>query len=552
MLEIVNSIHRLASRAAETSGLGQGDIIAISVIGGVLLGLIIGVLICLWLPQLKAKRAQSNAEQILNDANIKAEKIVKNAQIDGKQTVFDLKQDAEKTIYQMKQDAEKDIKERKQEVVIQEKNLQQREQALYARDQALLKKETNLENKEDTLDKQIEENKKKSALLDEKINSILGELENIGKLTEKDAREEIFRRVEEKEQTNIAKYMKEKEEEAESIADEKAKDILCGAIARHAQEVTTERTVSTVSLPSDEMKGRIIGREGRNIKSLEQMLGVDIIIDDTPEAITVSCFNPIRREVATRALNALIKDGRIQPGRIEEVVAKCQKEVNETIKKAGEEAVFKLGLGNMNKDLVALVGRLKYRTSYGQNQLEHSVETAKLCGAMAAELGLNQQLAKRAGLLHDLGKGLDFEVEGSHVELGARMAKKYGESDIVVNAIEAHHGDVPVKSVIGYLVIAADTLSAARPGARSETLETYIKRVEQLETICKSYEGVSQCYAMQSGREVRVMVIPEKVDDLQAFKMAKDIKERIEKEMTYPGQIKVNVIREYRAQETAK
>ena len=546
MLEIANSINTLADASNETLAWILGPII------GILVGVLVGFVVCYFVPQFKAKKAAANAEKIINDANIKAEKIVKNAQIDGKQTVFDLKQEAERNISQLKQEAERDIKERKQEVVIQEKNLQQREQSINSRDQALLKKESNLENKENQLDKQIEDNKKKSLLLDEKINSILSELENIGKLTEKDAREEIFRRVEEKEQQNIARYMKEKEEEAEAIADEKAKDILCGAIARHAQEVTTERTVSTIALPSDEMKGRIIGREGRNIKSLEQMLGVDIIIDDTPEAITVSCFNPIRREVATRALNTLIKDGRIQPGRIEEVVNKCQKEVNETIKKAGEEAVFKLGIGNMNKDLVALVGRLKYRTSYGQNQLEHSIETAKLCGAMAAELGLNQQLAKRAGLLHDLGKGLDFEIEGSHIELGARMAKKYGENDIVINAIEAHHGDVPIKSVIGHLVIAADTLSAARPGARSETLETYIKRVEQLETICKSYDGVNQCYAMQSGREVRVMVIPEKVDDLQAFKLAKDIKERIEKEMTYPGQIKVNVIREYRAQETAK
>ena len=506
-----------------------------------LIGAAIGFTICVVLPNMKAKRAQNNAEKIINDANVKAEKIQKNAQIDAKQTVFE-----------MKQEAEKDIKERKQEIVQQEAKLLQREQSIDARDQALLKKENNLELKEQQIDNQIEENKKKSKVLDEKINSILAELENIGKLTEKDARDEIFRRVEEKEQQNIAKMMKEREEEAEARADEDAKEILCSAIARHAQEVTTERTVSTVTLPSDEMKGRIIGREGRNIKSLEQMLGVDIIIDDTPEAITVSCFNPIRREVATRALNVLIKDGRIQPGRIEEVVAKCQKEVNDTIKKAGEDAVFKLGISNMNKDLVALVGRLKYRTSYGQNQLDHSVETAKLCGAMAAELGLNQQLAKRAGLLHDLGKGLDFEVEGSHIELGARMAKKYGENDLVINAIEAHHGDVQPKSVIAYLVIAADTLSAARPGARSETLETYIKRVEQLESIAKSYDGVSQCYAMQSGREVRVMVVPEKIDDLQTFKLARDIKDRIEKEMTYPGQIKVNVIREYRAQETAK
>ena len=452
-----------------------------------IIGALLGALGTYFLAKEKVKKATSNAEKIINDANLKAEKIQKNAQIDAKQTVFE-----------MKQEADKDIKERKQEVIVQENKLLQREQSIDARDQALLKKENALENKEKNLDRQIEDNKKKGEILSEKINSILAELEKVSNLTEKEAREEIYRRVEEKETQNIAKFMKEKEDEAERKADDKSREILAMAMARNAQDVTNERTVTTISLPSDEMKGRIIGREGRNIKSLEQLLGVDIIIDDTPEAITISCFNPIRREVASRVLNTLIKDGRIQPGRT------------------------------------------------------HSVETAQICGAMASELGLNVQLAKRAALLHDLGKGLDYEVEGSHVEIGARLAKKYGENDLVVNAIESHHGDVPAKSIIAYLVQAADTLSAARPGARSETLESYIKRVEQLESICKSYDGVQSCYAMQSGREVRVMVIPEKINDLQAFKLAHDIKERIENEMTYPGQIKVNVIREYRAQETAK
>ena len=531
----INSLSLIFSSNLETY------IWVILLVVAVVVGIVISGGIFFFFPSFKAKRAQSNADKIINDANNKADKIRKDAQIDAKQTVFELKQEADK-----------DIKERKQEVINQENKLLQREKSIDARDQALLKKEDNLEAKEANLDSQIEENKRKSELLDQKINSILSELENIGKLTEKDAREEIFRRVEEKEQQNIAKYMKEQEEEAETKADEKSKEILALAMSRNAQEVTVERTVNTISLPSEDMKGRIIGREGRNIKSLEQMLGVDIIIDDTPEALTISCFNPIRREVASRALNILIKDGRIQPGRIEEVVEKCQKEVNEVMRKAGEDAVMRLGIGNMNKELIALIGRLKYRTSYGQNQLAHSIETAQICGYMAAELGLNVQLAKRAALLHDLGKGLDFEMEGSHVELGARMAKKYGENEVVVNSIEAHHGDVPCKFVIGYLVQAADTLSAARPGARSETIETYIKRVEQLETLCKSYEGVQTCYAMQSGREVRVMVLPDKINDLEAFKLAHDIKDRIEKEMTYPGQIKVNVIREYRAIETAK
>lgn len=506
-----------------------------------LVSIIIGFFLCYFIPVFRKRRADMKAEKIIKDAEIKAEHIQKNATLDAKQTVAELKQEAER-----------DIKERKSSVVVQENKLLQREQSIDNRDAQLLKKEQIIEEKEKLVDQQIDENKKRQAVLKEKINSILAELEKVANLTEKDAREEIFKRVEEKEATNIAKYMKEREEEAEEKADDKAKDILSNAIARHAQEVTTERTVNVISLPSDEMKGRIIGREGRNIKSLEAMLGVDILIDDTPEAITVSCFNPIRREIASKALQILIKDGRIQPGRIEEVVAKCKKEVDESIRKAGEEAIFKLGLGNMAKELVINVGRLKYRTSYGQNQLEHSIETAQLAGTMAAELGLNQQIAKRAGLLHDIGKASDFEVEGSHIEIGARLAKKYGEDDIVINAIESHHGEVPVKYVIANLVIAADTLSAARPGGRSETLETYIKRLEQLETICKSYDGVLNCYAIQSGREVRVNVIPEKIDDLGAFKLAKDIKDRIEQEMAYPGQIKVNVIREYRAIETAK
>jgi ribonuclease Y len=300
------------------------------------------------------------------------------------------------------------------------------------------------------------------------------------------------------------------------------------------------------------MKGRIIGREGRNIHALETQLGVDLVVDDTPEVITVSCFDPIRREIARRTLEYLVKDGRIQPGRIEEVVAKCKKEVDESTQKYGEEAAFKLGLPKINRELLNYVGRLHYRTSYGQNALDHSMEVAYLTGIMAAELGLDQSLAKRAGLLHDIGKAVDFEQEGSHVELGSKLARKYGEPDVVINSIESHHGDVEAKYVISHLVAAADTLSAARPGARSETLETYIKRVEQLETIAKGFDGVAQAYALQAGREIRVMVIPDKVDDSAAVVMAQQLREKIENEMTYPGQIKVSVIREYRAVETAK
>lgn len=504
-------------------------------------GVAIGVLYFTFSPRFKEKKAKHDADKILNEAQIKAEHVIKNAEIDAKQKVFE-----------MKQEAEKDIKERKQDVVVQEGKLNQREQLINQRDAALTQKENALDEKEALIDKGIEENKKKDAILQSKIDSIINELQKVAKMSTEEAKSEIFRRVEERYNREIAQYMKNREDEAEQEADEKAKQILANAMFRDAQEVTTDHTVNVIALPSDEMKGRIIGREGRNIKSLEQMLGVDIIIDDTPEAITISCFNPIRREVASRALQILVKDGRIQPGRIEEVVAKCQKEVDEVIRKAGQDAVFKLGIGRMDKELMFYVGKLRYRTSYGQNQLEHSIETAQICGMMAAELGLDQNMAKRAGLLHDIGKAADFELEGSHVEIGARLAKKYGESDVVINAIESHHGDCSPKYLTSVLVAAADTLSAARPGARSETLETYIKRIEQLENICKGFDGVSSCFAMQSGREVRVMVIPEKIDDLQAFKMAHDIKEKIENEMTFPGQIKVNVIREYRAIETAK
>lgn len=519
----------------------QPWVIVVVVIANVLVGLCLGALAIQLFLKFKVKNDGLKATKIIENAEIKAEHIKKNAELDAKQTVKELKAEADA-----------DIKSRKEEVIIVENKLNQREDSLNQRAALLMKKEQSVDDKGKYLDNQIDENKKKALNLQAKTDEIIVELQKVAKMSEKEAKEEIFRRIKDKEQLNIAKYLKNEEEKAEQLADDKAKNILGDALARQAQDVTTERTINVISLPNDEMKGRIIGREGRNIKTLEQLLGVDILIDDTPEAITVSCFNPIRREVATRALNILVKDGRIQPGRIEDVINKCQKEVDEIIRKTGEQTIVKLGLTNVNKELYTYIGRLKFRTSYGQNQLTHCIETAQLCATMASELGLDPQLAKRAGLFHDIGKSCDFEVEGSHVELGVRLAKKYGENEIVVNAIEAHHGDVPTKSVIANLVIAADTLSAARPGARSETLETYIQRIEQLETICNSYDGVQTSYAMQSGREVRVIVIPDKIDDLGAFKLAREIKERVENEMKYPGQIKVNVIREYRAVETCK
>ncbi|MBR2507886.1 MAG: ribonuclease Y [Bacilli bacterium] len=508
---------------------------------GLLIGLILGALAIFLIPVFKIKKANKASRKILRDAEIKAEHIIKNAQLDGKQA-----------IYEMKQEADKEIKEKKQEITVQENKLIQREQSIDRRDAALLQKENTLDEKSENLTRRLKEVDKKETFLQSKIDGIITELEKVAQMSTQEARDELFARVESKISKELAAFIKNKEEEVKESVDEKARELLGLALSKYAQDVTTERTVSVVSLPNDEMKGRIIGREGRNIRSFEQLLGVDLIIDDTPEVITISCFDPIRREIARLSLEALIKDGRIQPGRIEEIVEKFKQEVQESIHKAGQEAAFKLGLPRINKELLDYVGRLKYRTSYGQNALDHSLEVAYLAGIMAAELGLDQNLAKRAGLLHDIGKACDFEMDGSHIEIGSRLAKKYGEPEIVINAIESHHGDTEAKFVISNLVQAADTLSAARPGARSEILENYIKRIEQLEEICKSYDSVYQSYAMQSGRELRVMVMPDKIDDVGAYKLAREIKERIENEMTYPGQIKVSVIREYRAIETAK
>ena len=490
---------------------------------------------------LKSKNAAKNADQIVKEAKVRAEHLVKNAESDAKQVILNARQQADN-----------EIRQRKGELAGEEQKLAIREQTIDARDSALLEKENNLDRKAEQLNQSIESYKKKQADLDQKIDDILAELEKVAGMSTQEAHDEIMARVESKMSMEIAAYIKNAEDEAKETAEAKAVDLLTMACQRYAQDVTSERTVSVVALPSDEMKGRIIGREGRNIRVLEQELGVDLVIDDTPEAITVSCFDPIRREVARRTLEYLVKDGRIQPGRIEEVAAKCKKEVAESTQKYGEEACFKLGLPRINKELVSYIGRLHYRTSYGQNGLEHSMEVAYLTGIMAGELGLDVNLARRAGLLHDIGKSVDFELEGSHVELGAQLAKKYGEPEVVINSIESHHGDVPARFVISYLVAAADTLSAARPGARSETLETYVKRIEQLETLAKGFDGVQQAYAMQSGREIRVMVMPEKISDAQSVLLAQQMREKIEKEMTYPGQIKVSVIREYRAIETAK
>ena len=510
-----------------------------------LLGLVVGIVGILVLikfkPILGAKKLEEKIAKSLQEAKEEAVKITSQAEIEG-----------QKVVEQLKREALEEIKESKKNISFQEEKLSLRETNLDRRDNILLSKEENIERKLKQIEDQDKQLNQREKQLEEESLKITKELERISRLSEKSAKEELFKIVEEKNINEITQYLKEQEEEAKSKASKRAKEFLVESLEKYSQEVTTEKTVSVVDLPNDELKGRIIGREGRNIKVIEQLTGVDLIIDDTPEVISVSCFDPIRREIAKLTLQYLIKDGRIQPGRIEEVVEKAKNEIDEIMFKAGEDAIFELNIAKMAPEIIKTIGKLKYRTSYGQNALKHSMEVAHLTGIMAKELGLDEQLAKRAGLLHDLGKGLDFEVEGTHVELGSKLAKKYNEQEEVINAIESHHGDTPSTSLIATLVASADTLSAARPGARSESLENYIKRLEQLESISKSFDGVAQAYAIQAGREVRIMVIPNQIDDNKAYKLAKDVREKIENEMTYPGQIKVVVIRETRASEVAK
>ena len=507
----------------------------------IIIGLVVGALLVFLYNSATGKNAKKEAQKILDEANNQAKNTVKQAVLDGKTQVYDLKLQAEK-----------EIKEKRSEVQDHENKLQRREDSLNFRDENLTQKERKLDEKLRKAEDKAAQLDKMEEELQSRIDGQIAILERVSNMSKEEARSELMEVVESKMADEVAAYIREKEEEAKETAAENAREIIATAIQRYSQDETLERTVSVVALPSEEMKGRIIGREGRNIRAIEQATGVDLIIDDTPEAITVSCFDPIRREIARLSLETLIRDGRIQPGRIEDVVEKTTKEMNRNIQKYGEDACFKLQIGKIDKELVKLIGRMRYRYSYGQNGLEHSIEVASFAGMMAAELGLNQNLAKRAGLLHDIGKAVDFEQEGTHVELGAKLAKKYGERKEVINAIESHHGDVPADNLISNLVAAADTLSAARPGARYEGIENYINRLESLEKIASDFDGVEKAYAIQAGREVRVMVVPEKVDDNKCTMIARAIKERIENELTYPGQIKVTVIREMRAQETAK
>ena len=485
------------------------------------------------------------AEAAIVSAEAAAKKLVDDAEKDAEAKKKEILLEAKEEVHKLRNEQEREAKERRTDLQRLERRLVQKEENLDRKVDALEKKEESLERVEAELDKS-------QARINDLYAKQLAELERVSGLSSEEAKNYLLASVEDEIKHEMAIMIKEVEQQAKEDADKKAREIISLAIQRCAADHVAETTVSVVALPNDEMKGRIIGREGRNIRTLETLTGIDLIIDDTPEAVILSGFDPVRREVARIALEKLIVDGRIHPARIEEMVEKAQKEVEQKIKEAGEQATFETGVHGLHPEIIRLLGRLKYRTSYGQNVLKHSVEVAHLAGIMAAELGVDVMLAKRSGLLHDLGKAVDHEVEGPHVTIGADLAKKYRESADVINAIAAHHGDEEPKTVQAVLVAAADAVSAARPGARRETLESYLKRLTRLEEIAESFEGVDKSFAIQAGREIRIMVKPDKIDDLSSVRLVRDIVKKIEDELEYPGQIKVTVIRETRAVEYAK
>jgi ribonuclease Y len=511
---------------------------------GIIIGVVIAVIAaaCAWV---YAKNYKKSVDEKLGNADAKAREIIDNAlktaEAKKKEGLLEVKEESIRT----KNELEKEMKERRDEVKRLEDRIQRKEESVDKKADAIEKRENAVAAKEAALAKQKEEISK----LDEQRRQ---ELERISGLTSEQAKEQLFKTVEDEVRREAAVLVKELETRAKEEAEKKAKDYVVNAIQRCAVDHIAEATISLVNLPSDDMKGRIIGREGRNIRNLETMTGVDLIIDDTPEAVILSAFDPIRREVARLALERLIVDGRINPNRIEDMVEKAQKDVETLIREEGEAATLEVGVHGVHPELVRLLGKMRFRTSYGQNALKHSIEVAHLSGLLAEEIGVDVRLAKRAGLLHDIGKSVDHEQEGSHIQLGVELCRKYKESPVVINAVEAHHGDVEPESLIACIVQVADTISAARPGARRDTIDTYTNRLNQLEEISGSFKGVEKAFAIQAGREVRVMVVPEQVSDSEMVMLARDIAKRIEAEMEYPGQIKVNVIRESRVSDYAK
>lgn len=507
----------------------------------VIVGLIIGAGIVFIINLIKKNNAKDKAKNLIEEAQKESERIKKDL-------IFEAREESNK----LKETLEKEIKEKKDEVKEMENRLVLREQNMDKRDETFQKREQLLDEREDKLNEKLNKIQDDKEEIEKLKQEQIDMLSKISGLNKEKAKELVMKKVEEEMSTEITSYIKEQEEEAKLVVDKKAKELLVSSMQKYSQDMANEHTVSTIELPNNEMKGRIIGREGRNIRTIESITGVDLIIDDTPEVIVISSFDPLRREIAKITIETLIKDGRIHPTRIEEIYDKTVKEMKQKIIEYGNDALFKLGITRVPTELIEIIGKLHFRTSYGQNALQHSMEVASLAGVMAAELGENVSLAKRAGLLHDIGKAIDHEIEGSHVDIGVEIAKKFKENDVVINAIASHHGDTESTSVISTLVQIADALSASRPGARNDSLENYIKRLEQLENMTLDIKGIEKSYALQAGRELRILVKPEEVDDLTSHKIAREIKEKIEKEMQYPGTIKVTVIRETRVTEEAK
>jgi ribonuclease Y len=509
-------------------------IYAIVGVVAVLIGLAGGFLGRKYLAEARISTAEAQAKKMVSDAKREVDNLKREAQVEAKDEVLS-----------MKAEADREVKSRRSDLQRQERRLGQREEMLESKEAEAEKRDKRIASWEEHLKSQ-ESKLMKAAAEQKKL------LEKVARMTTQEAKEYLLENIQEEVKRESAVFIKEEESRAREEAEKRARKIISIAIQRCASEHVAETTVSVVPLPTDEMKGRIIGREGRNIRTFENLTGINLIIDDTPEAVILSSFDPVRREIARLTLEKLISDGRIQPARIEEMYEKAKAEVENEIREAGEEAAFDVGIHNLNKELVRALGRLKFRTSYGQNVLMHSLEVAHLSGIMAAELGLEPKLPKRAGLLHDIGKAIDHEVEGSHALIGAELTKRLGESNTITHAVEAHHGEVEVKTIEGVLVQAADAISAARPGARRETLESYIKRLEKLETLADSFAGVEKAYAMQAGREIRIVVQSDTVDDLQSVTLARDIAKEVEDQLDYPGQIKITVIRETRVVEYAK